>query len=144
MTKEHAKQQLEAFFLRIGQKASLFDDKDVVKARIGEAILGFEFHEDRQVLSAEAFVYRFRQVPQNEVLDAIQAAGQVSDTGGGSVVYDANELTVYLQRDFTDQIAGDMFYSKVNQLAAASLRWNSDVLERVAEKVSAKPPAEPH
>ena len=56
MTREEAKQQIEAFF-----------------RRIGEALIGFEYDETEEILSAQALIYRFRGEPQDNVLDAVFA-----------------------------------------------------------------------
>lgn len=134
MTKEEAKQTLEAFFSRLGEKASFFDGKDFAKARIGEAVVGFEYDDADGVLSCEALIYRFRREPRDEILDA--AFAEENENGGGRVVYDSENLSLYLQQDFKETIAEAEFFEQIHELAIASLRWNSEILARVAEKVS--------
>ena len=137
MTKEQAQRQLEAFFLSIGEKASIFGEKNFVKARIGEAVLGFEFDVENDLLSAKALVYRFRREPKEKVLDRIESAGQRSNTGDGKIVFDPQELTLYLQRDFDDELSDKIFFDDINRLAQASLKWSSEILQDVAERASA-------
>lgn len=134
MTKEEAKQMLKAFFSRLGEKASFFDGKDFAKARIGEAVVGFEYDDADGVLSGEALIYRFRREPRDEILDA--AFAEENENGGGRVVYDSESLSLYLQRDFTETIEDAEFFERIHELAIASLRWNGEILSRIAEKVS--------
>ena len=54
MTNGEAKQQIEAFFRKLGEKASFFDEKTYVEARIGETIVGFEYDAAEEGLSAQA------------------------------------------------------------------------------------------
>lgn len=136
MEKEEAEQQIEAFFLRLGEKASFFDGKDFAKARIGETVVGFEYDDADGVLSCEALIYRFRREPQDEILDAAFAEDDVRANGGGRVVYDSETLSLYLQRDFTEKVSDAEFFEQIHELALASLRWNSEILTRVAEKIS--------
>lgn len=136
MTKTEAKTQLEAFFRRLGEKISIFDDKNFVKARIGEALAGFEFDETDGVLSAKALIYRFRREPKDEVLDAAFAEDDATANGGGRVVFDSQDFSLYLQRDFIETVDDKTFYEEINRLASASLVWNSETLGRIAEKVS--------
>lgn len=135
MTKDEAKQTLEAFFLQIGEKASFFDDKNFTKARLGEAVLGFEYDEADGVLSCEALIYRFRRQPRDEILDAAFGEDNEHENGGGRLVYDSNSLSLYLQRDFKEKISSAEFFEQVHELAFAGLQWNSQILGRVAEKV---------
>jgi hypothetical protein len=86
MTREEAKQQIEAFFRRLGEKASFFDEKTHVEARIGETLVGFEYDETEEILSAQALIYRFRSEPKDEVLDAIFGEESDATSGGGRVV----------------------------------------------------------
>jgi hypothetical protein len=136
MTKDEAKNQLGAFFRRLGEKGSFFDDENFAKARIGEAFLGFEYDETDGVLSCQALIYRFRREPKDEILDAAFAEDNAAQTGGGRLVFDSGALSLYLQRDFTDPADDRIFYEEINRLASASLVWNGEVLGRIAEKVS--------
>lgn len=134
MEKREAEQQIEVFFSRLGEKASFSDGKDFAKARIGEAVVGFEYDEADGVLSCEALIYRFRREPRDEILDA--AFAEENENGGGRVVYDSETLSLYLQQDFQEKIAEAEFFEQVHELAIASLCWNGEILARVAEKVS--------
>ena len=137
MTKAEAKQQIEAFFRRLGEKrASFFDDRSHVEARIGESAIGFEYDEDEELLSAQALIYRFRNEPQDHILDAIFAEENESNNGGGRVVFNSETSAFYLQRDFQEKIGDNVFYEVINKLAQASLRWNSEILTQVAEKAN--------
>lgn len=136
MKKSEAKHQVEAFFRKLGNKASFFEGTNLVKAQIGEAFLGFEFDDEANLLSCRALIYRFRRAPREKVLQAIYAEETAANNGGGRVIYDAGESTLYLRRDFTEITGDEQFYNRINQLAAASLKWNGEILERAAGKVS--------
>ena len=137
MTKEEANQQIEAFFRRLGEKrASFFDDKPHTQARIGEALIGFEYDEQEEILSAQALIYRFRAEPQDNVLDAVFAEESESNSGGGRVVFNSENFAFYLQRDFQEKIGEVVFYESINRLAQASLRWHSEILSQAAEKAN--------
>jgi len=71
MTKAEAKQQVEFFFRRLGENASFFDEQNHAEARIGEAVIGFEYDEAEEILSAQALIFRFRSEPQDNILDAV-------------------------------------------------------------------------
>src|SRR5215203_6665501 len=135
MTKAEAKQQIEAFFRRLGEKkASFFDDKTHAEARIGESVIGFEYDESEEILSAQALIYRFRSPPADPVLDAVFAEENESICGGGRVVFNSENFAFYLQRDFQEKVGDNVFYEAINRLAQASLRWNSEILANAAEK----------
>ncbi|HEY8561479.1 MAG TPA: hypothetical protein VIL74_13975 [Pyrinomonadaceae bacterium] len=135
MTREEAKQQIEAFFRRLGERrASFFTEKSHVEARLGESLLGFEYDEDEQILSAQALIYRFRSAPRDEVLDAVFAEETEANSGGGRLVFNSENSAFYLQRDFREKIGDNVFYEGVNRLAQASLRWHTEILAVAAEK----------
>jgi hypothetical protein len=136
MTREEAKQQIEAFFRRLGEKASFFDEKMYVETRIGETLVGFEYDEAEQILSAQALIYRFRKEPKDEVLDAIFGEESDATSGGGRVVFNSETFTFYLQRDFKEKVGDNIFYEFINKLAQTSLRWNNEILMTAAEKAN--------
>ena len=135
MTREEAKQQLEAFFRRLGITASFFEDKNFAKATIGEALIGFEFIESEGVLNAQALIYRFRNSPNQTVIEAIFAEQKNSDTGGGNVHFETEDLSLFLEKSFTEKISDEEFYQQVNELAQASLIWSSQILPQIAVQV---------
>lgn len=135
MTREEAQQQLEAFFRTLGIKASFFDDKNFVKATVGEAVIGFEFLEAEGVLKAQALIYRFRNNPNPILIEALITEQQNSDTGGGNVHFNDEDLSLFLEKTFTEKLPDEEFYKQVNQLAQASLLWSSQILPQIAESV---------
>ena len=137
MTKAEAKQQVEAFFRRLGEKlASIFDRQNHVEARIGETLVGFEYDENEEMLSAQSLIYRFRKEPADKILDAVFAEESEANNGGGRVVFNSEANTFYLQRDFPEKIADHEFYENINRLAQASLRWSAEILADAAEKAN--------
>jgi hypothetical protein len=137
MTREEAKQQVEAFFRRLGEKkASFFDRANHVEARLGETVVGFEYEAAAENLSAQCLIYRFRSEPQDRVLDAVFSEETEANSGGGRVVYNSENFAFYLQRDFTEHVGDNFFYEAINRLAQASLRWNGEILSQAAEKAN--------
>ena len=135
MTREEAQQQLEAFFRKLGIKASFFDDKNYVKASVGEAVIGFEFLETGGILKAQALIYRFRNNPNPVLIEALITEQQNSDTGGGNVMFNTDDLSLFLEKTFTEKLPDDEFYAQINQLAQASLVWSGQILPQIAESV---------
>ena len=137
MTREEAKQQIGAFFQRLGDdKASFFDRKPFVETRIGETLIGFEYDDHEEILSVQALIYRFRKQPQDEMLDAVFAEESEANSGGGRVVFNSENLAFYLERDFQEKVGENVFYDGINRLAWASLRWHREILAQAAEKVN--------
>lgn len=136
MKQSEAKQQLEAFFRKLGKQASFFDEKNFAQARIGEAFIGFEYGEADGVLSAQALIYRFRKPPRDEILDAVLAEETDANAGGGRIVFAGESLSLYLQKDFAEIVVDKQFYEQINRLARASLEWSGEILARVAEKAN--------
>ena len=137
MTKEEASQQIEVFFRRVGLSPLLFEDKNFVKARLGESFLGFEYDASDGLLSCQALIYRFRREPREEILNAVFAE-ESSENDHGRIVFESRDFSLYLQRDVAEKIDDDLFFEQVNQLARASLKWNSEILGQVAEKTVGK------
>ena len=135
MTREEAKQQLEAFFRKIGITASFFEDKNFAKATVGEALIGFEFVQTESVLKAQALIYRFRNSPNPKVIEAIFAEQKNSDTGGGTIHFETEDLSLFLEKNFIKKLPDEEFYKQVNQLAQASLLWSNQILLQITEKV---------
>lgn len=134
MTKTEAKQQVEAFFNILGEDASFFEEKNYIQARIGETYVGFEYDEELELLSVQALIYRFRRTPKDNVLDAVFAEEDETNTGGGRVVFDSENSAFYLQKDFAEKIGSQEFYQEINSLARASLIWNTEILAKASEK----------
>lgn len=135
MTREEAKQQLEAFFRKLGITASFFEDKNFAKATVGEALIGFEFIETEDVLTAQALIYRFRNNPNPVLIEALIAEQNNSDAGGASVRFENDDLSLFLEKIFDEKISNEEFYEQVNKMARASLVWSSEILPQIAEKV---------
>ena len=135
MTREEAKQQLEAFFRKIGIRASFFDDNNFAKATVGEAVIGFEFLETENILNTNALIYRFRNNPNPVLIEALAAEQNNSDTGGGNVHFEPADLSLFLEKRFSEKLPDEEFYKQTSQLAQASLVWSSQILPQIAESV---------
>ncbi len=136
MTKTEASRQIEYFFQRLGEKITLFDNKNFVEARIGETLIGFEFNEVEELMSVQALIYRFRSEPQDKVLDSIFNEESYTNNGGGRIVFNSENFAFYLQKDFVEPLDNNDFYNEINELAQASLLWNSEILMRAAAKAN--------
>ena len=134
MTKDEAKQQIEAFLAQLGDKeASVFDEKNFAKAQLGDAFMGFVYG-DNEKLSCQALIYRFRKPPKEQVMDAIEAESKNAPNGGGEIAFDEDNFTLLLQKDFGEKVSNEEFYKDMQDLAQASLVWSNEVLTRVAER----------
>ncbi len=134
MTKEEAILQIEVFFRRLGEKSIFFKEKNFIEARIGEVLIGFEYDEAEELLSAQALIYRFRSEPKDKVLDAVFNEESDANNGGGRIVFNSENFAFYLQKDFVGKLYDADFYEEINKLAQASLRWNSEILMQAAGK----------
>lgn len=135
MTREEAKHQLEALFRKIGITASFFEDKNFAKATIGEALIGFEFVEAEGTLNAQALIYRFRNTPNPTLIEALITEQKNSATGGGNVRFETEDLSLFLEKSFTEKLSDEEFYSEINQMAQTSLIWSSQILPQIAVRV---------
>ncbi len=135
MTREETKQQLEAFFRKIGITASFFEDKNFAKATVGEALIGFEFVESEGILTAQALIYRFRNSPNPRVIEALFAEQKNSDTGGGNLRFETEDFSLFLEKDFSEKLPDDEFYKQINSLAQASLLWSGQILLQITETI---------
>lgn len=135
MTREEAKQQLEAFFRKLGITASFFEDKNFAKATVGEALIGFEFVETDGILNAQALIYRFRNSPNPTLIEALITEQKNSPTGGGNVHFETEDLSLFLEKSFTNKLSDEEFYQQISELAQASLVWSSQILPQIAVKV---------
>jgi hypothetical protein len=139
MTREEAKLQTKVFFHRLGETtSSFFEKKTHIEARIGESVIGFEYDESEEILSAQALIYRFRDEPKDDILDAVFAEETETNTGGGRVVFNSENLAFYLQRDFQEKVGEHVFYEGINKLAQASLHWHSEILTQAAGKANSQ------
>ncbi len=134
MTKDEAKTQVEAFLEKLGSNESnVFEEKNFAKVMIDQAIMGFVFKEN-ETLSCQSLIYRFRREPKDSVMKAIEEESKTAPTGGGEVAFDDENLTLVLQKEYTEKISDEMFYNDMKSIAEASFVWSLEVLDRVAEK----------
>jgi hypothetical protein len=103
---------------------------------VGGAQVYFEYHEERRVLECSALVYRFSEPPRPGVIAGFEAeAREGTDAGGGTVDYERENRGLYLSREYTVVPEGPAFAKDMKRLAAASLVWGDEVLDRVASRV---------
>ncbi len=134
MTKAEAKEQLEAFLAKLGDKnASVLEERDFVKANIGDAIMGFVYRNE-ETLMCQSLIYRFRNRPKENILKAIDAESKDAPNGGGEVAFDPENFTLVLQKDYKAKVSEEDFFNDMEKLAQASLVWSNEVLQRVAER----------
>lgn len=135
MTRQEAKQQLEAFFRKLEITVSVLDDTNFVKATIGEAIIGFEFSENEGILIAKALIYRFRNNPNPLLIEALITEQKNSDTGGSFVHFAPDDLSLSLEKTFSEPSPDEEFYKQIDEMAQASLVWSNKILPQIAESV---------
>ncbi|MFY1831684.1 type III secretion system chaperone [Myxococcus fulvus] len=137
MTRDEATQLVQEYLRAQGVHLSPgLNPKGLGGVSVGEAQLYFEHSEDTGELKCSALIYRFRDAPRPGVLEgfrAEQAAG--TDAGGGTVDFEPESKSLFLSRSYQTPPIDLVFASELSKLMAASLRWGSEVFERVAAKV---------
>jgi hypothetical protein len=131
MTRDEAESMLRAL-AGADSGAPLFDGGDVAGLMLGTAELFFEYDAARGSLECGALVYRFRSAPRPGVLeDFFEEAGGAA---GGALVYHEETRALLLSRTYFEATPGEEFARDIKRLAAASLGWGAEVLERVASR----------
>jgi hypothetical protein len=131
MTREEAEKMLRAL-VGADSGAPRFGEGDVTGVMLGPAALYFEFDAARGTLSCGALVYRFRTRPRPGVLEDFLKENR--GAGGGALVYREETRALLLSRTYSGAAPADEFAEDMKRLAAASLGWGSEVLERIASR----------
>lgn len=131
MTRAEAELMLRALG-GAGGGGPLLGGGGVAGVMLGAAELFFEYDAARGALACGALVYRFRSEPRPGVLEAFfeQAGG----AGGGALVYHEATRSLLLSRTYFEATPGEEFARDMKRLAAASLGWGAELLERVASR----------
>ena len=101
---------------------------------LGAAELFFEYDAGRGVLDCGALVYRFRAEPRPGVLESFFEEAGGEGAGGGALVYREETRSLLLGRAYFEAVSGEEFAREMKRLAAASLGWGAELLERVASR----------
>ncbi|MET0646045.1 MAG: hypothetical protein ABW208_05440 [Pyrinomonadaceae bacterium] len=129
MTRWEAEAMLRAL-VADERDAPRFGEGDVAGVMLGPAALYFEYDAGRGALTCGALVYRFRSRPRPGVLeDFLKENG---GAGGGVLVYREETRALLLSRTYFEAVPGEEFALDMKVLAAASLGWGAELLERVA------------
>ena len=131
MTKEEAESMLRAL-AGAGNMTSRFGEGDVTGLMLGPAALYFEYDAARGALTCGALVYRFRARPRPGVLEDFLEENR--GAGGGALVYREETRALLLSRTYFETAPARVFAEDMKRLAAASLGWGSELLERVASR----------
>lgn len=115
-----------------GHVAPRFGEGDVAGLMLGPAALYFEYDAARGTLSCGALVYRFREAPRPGVLEDFLKENR--GAGGGALVYREATRALLLSRTYSEAVPAEEFVEDMKGLAAASLGWGAEVLERVASR----------
>lgn len=99
---------------------------------LGQAELFFRYDATRGALACGALVYRFRSAPRQGVLEAFFE--EASGAAGGTLVYHEETRALLLSRTYFEPTPGEEFARDMKRLAAASLGWGAEMLERVASR----------
>jgi hypothetical protein len=98
--------------------------------------LFLRYHPETADLQCSALVYKFHAAPRPGLLDGFAAEAQAgTDTGGGTVDYEAAAQGLFLTRTYQRSPHPQQFVLEMKKLLKASVRWNDEVLARVSEKV---------
>lgn len=131
MTREEAESMLRAL-VGADSRPTHFGAGDVTGVMLGPAALYFEYNAGRGALTCGALVYRFRSAPRPGVLkDFLE---ETHGAGGGVLVYREEPRALLLSRTYTEAMDGEEFALDMKTLAAASVGWGSELLERIASR----------
>ena len=131
MTREEAEKMMGAL-VGADSVAPHFGEGDVAGVMLGPAALYFEYDAGRGTLSCGALVYRFRDAPRPEVLEDFLK--ETRGAGGGALVYREETRALLLSRTYSGAVPPEEFAEDMKRLAAASLGWGSELLDRVASR----------
>jgi hypothetical protein len=131
MTRQEAQTMLGALAGE-GSRPPRFGEGDVAGLMLGPAALYFEYDRARGALTCGALVYRFRSAPRPGVLEDFLK--ETRGAGGGALVYREETRALLLSRTYAEAAPAEEFAEDMKRLAAASLGWGSEVLERVAAR----------
>lgn len=131
MTRKEAETMLRAL-VGAGAVAPHFGEGDVTGIMLGPAALYFEYDAARQTLTCGALVYRFRGAPRPGVLEDFLKENR--SAGGGTLLYREATRALLLSRTYTEAKPAEVFAEEMKRLAAASLGWGAELLERVASR----------
>lgn len=131
MTRAEAEAMLAAL-VGGGVSAPRFGAGDVAGVMLGPAALYFEYDAARGALRCGALVYRFRLPPRPGVLEDLLETTR--GAGGGVLVYREETRALLLSRTYTQALDGEEFALDMKTLAAASVGWGDDLLERIASR----------
>jgi hypothetical protein len=131
MTRQEAETMLRAL-VGADARAPRFGEGDVAGVMLGPAALYFEYDAGRGALTCGALVYRFRSAPRPGLLEDFLEENRGS--GGGALVYREETRALLLSRTYTEGVSGEEFAREMKRLAAASLGWGGELLERVASR----------
>jgi hypothetical protein len=138
MTREEASRLVSSLLDAHGVTggARLFDRQRVVGLMFGAAELFFEYDSEGGALACAALVYRFHDEPRPGVLEEFFAEEERggADAGGGALDYRPETRSLLLVRTYPAPVPPEEFARGIRQLAAASLNWGGEVLERVAAR----------
>lgn len=129
MTREEAESMLRALASNVTPR---FGDGGVTGLMLGPAALYFEYDDANGVLTCGALVYRFRARPRPGVLEDFLEENP--GAGGGTLVYREETHALLLSRTYFAAAPAAVFAEDMKRLAAASLGWGSELLERVASR----------
>jgi hypothetical protein len=132
MTRIEAKKQIEIFFSFLREKKISLSRENSVHFNLGRVCLFFDYDESGENLSVQALIHRFRQVPNENVLNFVFAEENKKNTGGGRIVFDGKKNAFFIQRNFSKKMIDVDFYQAINNVAQASLIWNRQILSEVA------------
>lgn len=111
-----------------------FGGGDVAGLMLGRAELFFRYDADAGALACGALVHRFRRSPRPGVLEAFFEEAEGADEAGGALVYHEETRALLLSRTYSEAVPVEEFANEMKRLAAASLDWGAEVVERVASR----------
>jgi hypothetical protein len=135
MTRSEAENLVSGLGTALGVKTGLN-----AAGRAGLAVetgsLFLRFHPETEDLHCSGLIYKFHDAPKPGVLEGLGAEEKAgTDTGGGTVDYEASAQSVFLTRTYRKPPHPQQFVVEMKKLLKASVTWAEEVLPRVSQKV---------
>jgi hypothetical protein len=135
MTRTEAEQLVTGLGTALGVKTGL-NPAGRAGLAVETASLFLRYHPETADLRCSALVYSFHAPPKPGLVEGFTAEAQAgTDTGGGTVDYEATAQGLFLTRTYQRPPHPQQFVLEMKKLLKASLQWSDEVFPRVAGKV---------
>lgn len=132
MTRDEAQRAVQSFFEAHGQTGSPgLNARGLGKANLDADILTFEFIEAQGALRCGVLVYRFREKPRPEILQALRDEDR-AEPAPGRLEYDAEARSLLATRRY--EAPPENLPTDLEELRETARRWREEGIPRAAER----------